>query len=192
MFFEEGKHMSNIAAGAKKQPATALASEGTPWIYNDGGRAAAGFKGKTGDCVTRAIAIATKKPYQEVYDAMWASLRGYASSHRDYVARGIQRGEGRRGTTPRNGVSRKVFEPYLKSLGWKFTPTMYIGSGCKVHLRADELPGGRLIVSVSRHLVAVIDGVVHDIRDCSHNGARCVYGFYQPTLVDWPPDGAAS
>ena len=40
------------------------------YIYDDGGRAAAGFKGTTGDCVTRAIAIATGKPYREVYDAL--------------------------------------------------------------------------------------------------------------------------
>ena len=32
------------------------------WLYNDGGRTAAGFKGETGDCVTRAIAIATGLP----------------------------------------------------------------------------------------------------------------------------------
>ena len=36
------------------------------YIHDDGGRVAAGYKGKTGDCVTRAIAIATGKPYQEV------------------------------------------------------------------------------------------------------------------------------
>ena len=53
-----------------------------------------------------------------------------------------------------------------------------IGSGCRVHLRAEELPPGRLIVSVSRHLVAVIDGVIHDTLDCSRNGSRCVYGYY--------------
>jgi hypothetical protein len=29
------------------------------WQFDDGGRGAAGFKGKTGDCVCRAIAIAT-------------------------------------------------------------------------------------------------------------------------------------
>jgi len=42
------------------------------FVYDDGGRAAAGFKGKTGDCVCRAIAIATAtgKQYQEVYDAL--------------------------------------------------------------------------------------------------------------------------
>jgi hypothetical protein len=40
------------------------------FVYNDGGRAAAGYKGRAGDCVVRAIAIATQKPYQEVYDAI--------------------------------------------------------------------------------------------------------------------------
>ena len=35
--------------------------------YNDGGRSAAGYKGKTGDCTCRAIAIATKLPYAHVY-----------------------------------------------------------------------------------------------------------------------------
>jgi hypothetical protein len=36
-------------------------------VYNDGGRKAAGFKGDAGDCVTRAIAIASGRPYAEVY-----------------------------------------------------------------------------------------------------------------------------
>ena len=39
------------------------------FVYNDGGRAASGYKGnKTGDCVTRAIAIATGLPYGLVYN----------------------------------------------------------------------------------------------------------------------------
>ena len=56
---------------------------------------------------------------------------------------------------------------------------MQIGSGCKVHLRSDELPGGRLIVRTSRHLVAVIDGEIHDTYDPSREGTRCVYGYYK-------------
>jgi hypothetical protein len=148
------------------------------WVKDDGGRAAAGYKGQAGDCVCRAIAIATGKPYSEVYDALFAGLRDYAENHRDRVARHIARGGGRTGTTPRNGVSRKVFDKYLASLGWKFTPTMKVGSGCKVHLRADELPSGRLIVKVSKHVTAVIDGVVHDTHDPSRKGTRCVYGYF--------------
>ena len=35
---------------------------------NDGGRAAAGYKGKAGDCVVRSIAIVTNLPYQKIYD----------------------------------------------------------------------------------------------------------------------------
>ena len=46
--------------------------------FNDGGRAAAGFRGEAGDCVTRAIAIATEQPYQDVY----AALNGLAHTER--------------------------------------------------------------------------------------------------------------
>jgi hypothetical protein len=149
------------------------------WQFNDGGRAAVGFKGSTGDCVTRAIAIATGNPYREVYKALWACLREYATTHRDKTAAQIRRGRGRRGTTPRNGMFRKVYHTYLVSLGWRWIPTMRIGQGCKVHLRAEELPTGRLIVKLSRHLVAVIDGVIHDTYDPSRGRTRCVYGYFR-------------
>jgi hypothetical protein len=56
---------------------------------------------------------------------------------------------------------------------------MQIGSGCKVHLRADELPNGRLVVHTSRHSTAVIDGVIHDTYDPSRGGNRCVYGYWK-------------
>ena len=54
---------------------------------------------------------------------------------------------------------------------------MAIGSACKVHLRANELPAGRLVFSVSKHMVAVIDGVIHDTSDPSTDGTRYVYGY---------------
>ena len=56
---------------------------------------------------------------------------------------------------------------------------MFIGQGCKVHLRADELPKGRLVVALSKHIVAIIDGVIHDTGDPSRGGTRCVYGYFQ-------------
>ena len=140
------------------------------FLYDDGGRHAAGYRGSAGDCTTRAIAIATGKPYQEVYDALNALIRSKRQTRR------MRRGSARTGTP--HGIDRE----YLQALGWTWTPTMKIGSGCKVHLKADELPGGRLIVSVSRHLVAVIDGVIHDTHDPSRDGTRCVYGYYQPPL----------
>jgi hypothetical protein len=129
--------------------------------YDDGGRAAAGYKGHTGDCVARSIAIASGRPYAEVYDFMAKGNEGqrstkhsrkWQSSNKRTAAHGIF-------------VQRKWFKDYMRSLGFEWTPTMTIGSGCKVHLHDGELPMGRLVVNVSKHCVAVIDGVIHDTHD---------------------------
>lgn len=37
-----------------------------------------------------------------------------------------------------------------------------------------------LIAPLSRHVAAVIDGVVHDTYDATAGGPRCVYGYFQP------------
>lgn len=137
------------------------------FIHHDGGREAAGFRGKAGDCVVRAIAIATRVPYQDVYDIVNEAGAQERESRR-------RRGK----SSARTGVYKPTTRKLLESLGWKWTPTMQIGSGCKVHLRSGELPSGRLIVQVSRHLSAVIDGVIYDTHDPSRKGTRCVYGFF--------------
>jgi len=36
----------------------------------------------------------------------------------------------------------------------------------------------RLILSLSKHLAAMVDGVVHDTHDPSRGGTRCVYGYW--------------
>jgi hypothetical protein len=137
------------------------------YVFDDGGRAAAGYKGFTGDCACRAIAIATGLPYRAVYDALNALAKSERITKRH-----------RKKSNARTGVHKDTTQKYLASLGWRWVPTMSIGQGCKVHLKADELPPGRLIVKVSRHLVAVTDGVIHDTHDCSRAGTRCVYGYY--------------
>lgn len=131
------------------------------FVRNDGGRAEAGFRGTTGDCVCRSISIASGKPYREVYDALNAA----AALERPR--------KGRTKSSSRTGVHRRTYEPYLLSLGFRWVPTMRIGQGCKVHLRASELPGGRLVVVVSGHLTAVIDGVIHDLYDPRRDFAFC-------------------
>lgn len=139
----------------------------TRFTLDDGGRADAGFRGSTGDCVTRAIATATERPYRQVYDALNALAQ---------LERTGRRKLGK--SNSRLGVYRNTIRRYMENIGWKWTPTMQIGSGCQVHLRADELPGGRLVVNVSRHTTAFIDGVLHDTYDCSREGTRCVYGYF--------------
>ncbi len=152
------------------------------FVYDDGGRAASGFKGSAGDCVCRAVAIASGKPYAEVYAAM---------------AKGAGSERGSRGRSARNGVrtSRKWFKDLMCSWGFAWTPTMGIGTGCKVHLHDGELPPGRLVVAVSKHFTAVIDGVVRDTHNPQREvhamvggpdgravsagvQRRCVYGYY--------------
>lgn len=142
--------------------------------FNDGGRAVAGYKGSTGDCVIRAIAIATEQPYQQVYDKLAEMNSLYAENRRDRVAKRLKK----KGGTPRSGNFKKVYRPYLLSLGWRWTPTMFIGKGCQVHLQEEELPSGRIIVNVSKHLIAIIDGVINDTFEDQRNGTRCVYGYY--------------
>ena len=142
------------------------------FVYDDGGRREAGYKGDTGDCVIRAIAIVTGRPYGNVYDDLFDRQREF--------------GEGRsraalwaaKHPSPRTGVVPDVYKKYLADEGWAWTPTMTIGSGCQVHLRADELPKGRIIIRLSKHCAAVIDGVLHDTHDCSREGTRCVYGYW--------------
>jgi hypothetical protein len=131
------------------------------FLYSDGGRVAAGFKGDARDCVARSIAIATERPYRDVY--------------RDISARCKEAGLAR---SARNGVPRKVYQKYLSDHGWEWTPTMKVGQGCKVHLKAAELPSGRIICRLSRHMCAVVDGVILDTYDCSREGSRCVYGYF--------------
>jgi len=136
-----------------------------PWVFDDGGRAGAGFAtaNDAGDCVCRAIAIATDLPYSRIYNL----LADQAAAH-----------GGRR--SARDGVKRKVYDAVLSELGWEWMPTMAIGSGCTVHLAEGELPAGRLICRLSKHIVAVVNGIVHDTDDPGREGTRCVYGYWRP------------
>ena len=145
----------------------------TQIVITDGGRAAAGFKGSTGDCVTRAIAIATGMDYKSVYDMV-----------NNAIARSQPSKAGKPKHSARLGVPKNITKLMMKELGWQWTPTMKVGQGCQTHLCRDELPKGRLIAAVSRHVVAVIDGVIHDSHDSSRGGTRCVYGYWSAPNIN--------
>jgi hypothetical protein len=142
------------------------------WVRDDGGRP--NRTGGTGNCVPRAIAIATQKPYDEIRGALAAVTLRYAKTSRSYVAKWIRRNRSGHALDPEYGCWPEVYGPYLESIGWQFTST----EDRKVRLRADELPPGRLIVDVHRHTVAVIDGVIHDVFDSGEGGWRPVKGYY--------------
>jgi len=153
------------------------------WVKDDGGRrrsdiARSGSADGTGDCVARAIAIATRKPYREVHDALTVAKVRDVAAGSDAWARRARRKGGVHAFHADHGVSDAVYGPYLEGLGWRFTSTKELPRGRGVHLRADELPGGRLIVRLPRHLSAVIDGVIHDTLDCSDEGRCRIQGYW--------------
>ena len=151
-------------------------NHGVTWIWDDGGRHAAGHKGLAGDCVARALAIASGRPYQEVYDRLAEGNANQRTSKHDKPNHPRLKAK-----TASHGIltGRKWFKDYMAELGAKWVPTMTIGSGCQVHLHVDELPKGRLVLKLSRHFCAFIDGVIHDCYDSSREGTRCVYGYWQ-------------
>ncbi len=136
------------------------------FIYDDGGREKAGYKGKTNDCATRAFAIATGKPYQEIYDLIKAN-----------------------GGNPRTGVKLPVLKKVAQILHGRWIATASIGKPSTVKLVEGQLPAGRVVVNLRKHLSAVIDGTLRDTIDCQntawvdetgvlHTGKRTVYGYW--------------
>jgi len=147
---------------------------------NDGGREAAGYKGKTGDCVVRSIAIGSGLSYQKVYDDLYKANEEFRKTSKTKLARSLKQ----KNDSPRTGTHRIVLKKYLQRLGWNWTPTMFVGKGCKVHLKKNELPQGTLIISCSKHITVVKDGVLNDTYDCSRRGTRCVYGYWTKNIKD--------
>ena len=77
--------------------------------FNDGGRAAVGFKGGAGDCVVRSIAIAANLPYMQVYEDLRLANESYALLRNDRLAKRLNA----KGSSPRNGNHRNVFHDYI-------------------------------------------------------------------------------
>ena len=137
------------------------------FVYSDGGRVDSGYRGKTGDCGVRALAIVTGRSYREIWEAvceMGAKERiGKRKKSRSH---------------PASGIYRPTMDKLCTRYGGIWNPTMTIGSGCRVHLNHFELPVGRLIARVSKHYVALIDGVIFDTHNPMRDGSRCVYGYW--------------
>lgn len=138
-----------------------------PYRYSDGGRAAAGFtKEASGDCVVRAIALATGRPYAEVHKTV------YEFGH-------MEGGPSRKRSHPDRGVNTPTMYKLMEYYGATWVPTMKIGQKERMHLADGELPDGRIIVRLSRHVAAVIDGVIYDNHDPQREGTRMVYGYWR-------------
>lgn len=143
------------------------------FVYSDGGRSKY-FKAKNvGDCVTRAICNATGLDYKKVYDDLSAMQKKCKTKWRS-------------SSSARNGINKSVIKKYIASLGWVWHSTCGVGKGVQMHFNENELPSGNIIVSVSKHLVNVKDGVIYDTynsADCykeiyGNETDRAVYGYW--------------
>lgn len=156
--------------------------------YNDGGRMQAftdsrgddrrgddRFLGNAGDCVTRALAIMTGRPYAELWDMVAA----------------LNVKEGKR-KSANNGVrcSGSLFRSFMAQLGYTFVETTeevpFNENGLRGVLRQNKklkdvtIPMGRVMVLITRHAVAFVDGVMNDTHVSTVGNNTC-YGYYIPT-----------
>ena len=146
------------------------------FVYDDGGRKAAGYKGRTGDCVTRATAILSGTDYRTVY-RMAADLnsKGY----------GIR--------TARNGINKTDYETMFAQLG---ITKIKLTRGPKPTYSEAYQAYGDCVVTTSKHIAALVNGSLHDThdgrlydwptsltlnRDDDHNGRY----YYYPSHGRW-------
>ena len=141
--------------------------------YNDGGRSKY-FKGRCGDCVVRAISIATDKDYKEIYDLLHQRQKEWANKSRSKAALRC-----RKNPSPRAGVWKQVYNPLIEELGFRWVSTCEVGSSDRTYLTrgGTSLPKGTLIVKTRRHLQCVKDHVLHDTQPLSNFGSM-VYGYW--------------
>lgn len=128
------------------------------FIFNDGGRKAAGYKGVAGDCGARALAIALDIDYQMAYKiiANTNSDFGYSKS-------------------ARNGIHKTVYDWLLKDFGFKWHSAPKF-DGRKAYCK--DMPKGIVIARQAKHFVAVINGIPHDTWDSSN---KMIYGYWAIT-----------
>ena len=122
---------------------------------NDGGRKAAGRKGKTGDCLIRAIAIATGIPYETVYKraASMYKQAGYTASGNV----GTIRKSRKRGMRSINKVQDDIVESFGFTKEPQHTPRLTYSQA--------EMVYGDCMVTTTKHIACIRNGALQDTFD---------------------------
>jgi hypothetical protein len=120
------------------------------WVNSDGGRSTSKRKAQKNDCTVRALAIARQLPYDDAYDILKEAGRKCGRGF-DFV-KWIE-------TQP---WATKISFPAVKGKP-RMTPAQF----CR------DYPKGTYILRVTKHVVAVRDGVVFDTFE--NRPDRCVY-----------------
>jgi len=125
------------------------------FVFNDGGRIAAGYNSLGTDCAIRSIAIALDMDYKEAMKLM-----------KEFAAKGRQGNK-----RVANGVYKQDLTAALKSKGWVWH------SAPKFHgrkARYTDIPG-IAILRMAKHFSVVRNGELHDTWDSSN---CMVYGYW--------------
>jgi hypothetical protein len=112
-----------------------------------------------GDCVTRAIVMATGLDYQEVWDELTRRKKGPSN---------------KRGTAS-SGMPHDISREYLNELGWT-----YVSFHHGEKFTYENLPE-ECIVDLPGHYTYVKRGIVYDAYDCRGKRRRKLEGYYVPT-----------
>lgn len=113
---------------------------------------------KVGDCVKRAIALATDTPYMEIQRELnkYKKVSGQEkfNSNKNWEPFVVKVVKGQKISFPAKTGERR----------------MYIEEFCKTY------PEGRYIIRMAGHLTCVVDGCCYDTWDCTE---KCVYKAYR-------------
>ncbi len=127
------------------------------YIKHDGGRSKYFKKGKVGDCVVRAIALALEQDYKVTYYELMSLAMPEGLCYSDDF----------------------VWKKYLKSKGWaehKF------GKEAKLLWRTQLSPHLNFIAHTPTHLSCVKGGVLYDTWNCSRK--RCWRVWYDNNIIN--------
>lgn len=126
------------------------------FVDSDGGRAVSKRSRQRNDCTVRALALTTVVPYDEAYDRLMAA--GRKSSRSFAITRWL----------PKSGIGfTKVSYPAVKGQRRMTLGEFALGDGSE----------GRWIACCAKHVIAVIDGAIHD--DGKPRYDACVYSAFR-------------
>ena len=129
--------------------------------YDDGGRRAAGYRGKTGDCVVRAIAICAGRDYRTVYLTMAGQMRrnGHTASGNAYATSERNRRQPRQHGQLR---AKRVQDRVLELHGFR---KVRLPSGARPTFTEAHERYGDCIAGTTKHMAAIVGGALRDIFD---------------------------
>ena len=129
--------------------------------HDDGGRRAAGYRGRTGDCIVRAIAICTGQDYRAIYLTMAEQMKrnGYTASGNAYAtSERNRRAPRRRGQLNAKRVQNHVLELH----GFR---KVRLPAGARPTFTEAHRRYGDCIVGTTKHMAAIVDGALRDTWD---------------------------